>query len=196
MAVLIPVGFAQVTVIMRGPGATKNSTFSLGMDPTSLATVGVALASWSADFTASGAPLHAASMVVGWQYLGLDATYMDDTGPFLFSHSASVTGTKSGSPLPANCAFLIAKRTARGGRAGRGRTFFPPALIGESAVDGQGIIDTAAAAVLQAYWDQWLTAVTADSLPPYLLHSEVGAPNQITAMTLQAQLATQRRRMR
>lgn len=196
MGVLIPVGFMQVTVIMRGPSATKNSTWSLGFDPTTLGGVPAMLGTINSTIQITGNPCDEASMVVGWQYLGLDATYMDDTGPLLFSVRNTVTGTKSGAPLPVNCAFLISKGTARGGRAGRGRIFFPPALIGESGIDGNGIIDSGALPIIQAYWTDWLDDLEAGGAPPYLFHDSVGAPDVITAMTLQAQLATQRRRMR
>lgn len=198
MGVLIPVGYGEGVWIFRAPGGTKNVTMTMGFHNGTVSTVST-VAGDLYDAVNSGVDDNlcmAASMVTGWQLLGTDFTYMDDTGPFIGSYRATTTGTKSGSPLPTNCAFLASKGTATGGRKGRGRWFVPPFVLGESGVDGNGIIDSGALAVVQGYLDAFLAQCDTLSLEPVLLHSAAGTPSPITALTFQAQLATQRRRMR
>lgn len=198
MGTTIPVGYGQATMIFRGPGAIKNATFSMGFHNGSTVTVADTAAAIDDGMRATGGIAVAANMVLGWQYLGVDYTYMDDSGPFLGSARTTVTGTKSGSPLPTNCAFLASKASITGGRKGRGRTFFPPFLIGESGIDGNGIVDSAALAILQDYLDATFLAWTSDAPPlvPVILHEGAGLPAPVTQWELQGQIATQRRRMR
>lgn len=198
MGVLIPVGYGEGVWIFRGPGATKNCTMTMGFHDGSVSTAGT-VAGDLYDAVNSGVSdnlCEATSMVVGWQLLGTDFTYMDDSGPILGSYRVTTTGTKSGSPLPTNCAFLASKGTATGGRKGRGRWFIPPFMLGESGVDGNGIIDSGILPTLQGYLDAVMAQFVTLDLHPVLLHSTAGTPAPITALTLQSQLATQRRRMR
>lgn len=198
MGVEIPVGYSQVVYVFRGPGAIKNSTMTLGVHfGTSADVPDIAANAYDAVTAGTGDNLcEAASMLTGWQFLGTDVTYMDESGPLIASHRATITGTKAGSPLPTNCSFLVSKSSATGGRAGRGRWFVPPFMLGESGIDGNGVIDSGAAAVLQGYLNVFMTQAAATALDPVILHSGAGLPAPITAMTLQPLLATQRRRMR
>lgn len=196
MGTIIPVGFAQVTVVMRGPGATKNSTWSMGASPLGIGGMASLLDSWDEALTLANRPCNTGSMVVGWQYLGLEATYMDDSGPLMYALPGNITGTKDGASMPVNCAFLISKSTASGGRQGRGRIFFPPSLLGESGVNAGGVIDAGIIPTLQAYFDGMLDDMQTALVPPYLLHDGAAVPYEILSLNLQGQIATQRRRLR
>jgi len=198
MGVEIPVGYTQAVYVFRGPGAIKNSTMTLGLHyGTSADVPDIAGAAYDLVTAGTGDNLcEAASMVVGWQFLGTDVTYMDESGPLIASYRETVVGTKSGSPLPTNCAFLVSKSSATGGRAGRGRWFVPPFMLGESGIDGNGVIDSGIMATLQGYLDVVMAQALAIDINPVILHSGAGLPAPITAMTLQPLLATQRRRMR
>lgn len=198
MGVLIPVGYTQVVYVFRGPGATKNSTMTLGAHyGTGSDVEDIAGAAYDLVTAGVGDNLcEAASMLVGWQFLGTDVTYMDESGPLIASYRSTVTGTKDGSPLPVNCSFLVSKSSATGGRKGRGRWFVPPFMLGESGVDGQGQISSGIIPTLQGYLDQVMSQNTAIGFGACILHSVAGTPAEITAMTLQPQIATQRRRLR
>ena len=99
---------------------------------------------------------------------------------------------------PANCAVLVHKRTARGGRRGRGRLFVPWA-ISEGDVDEVGKISTSTVGALQTKFNNLLTQLTTNNVPMVLLHSEgqtpAGAPNLVTSLVVDPLISTQRRRL-
>lgn len=197
MGVLIPVGSGQATFVARAAGATKNSTWSLGYDsPTPGDPTADAEAIFEAISNGSTSPYNAANIVTGWSFLGVDCTWMDDTGPLLGSFFQTVIGTNSTNPMPLNCAILCNKTTAVGGRKGRGRMFLPPTLGTELDVDGAGNIAPSAVAVYQSYITKFRVDLVAAGYTPLLLHSEPGAPTPINSFAIQGQIATQRRRMR
>lgn len=196
MGTIIPEGFAQVTVVMRGPGATKNSTWSMGAAPSSIGGMASLLETWDEALTLANRPCNTGSMVTGWQYLGLEATYMDASGPLMYALPNSVTGTKDGAAMPVNCAFLVTKSTASGGRQGRGRIFFPPSLLGESGIDAGGFLAPGIVPTLQEYFTGMLDDMQVGLVPPYLLHDGAAVPYEILSLNLQGQIATQRRRLR
>jgi hypothetical protein len=119
------------------------------------------------------------------------------TGPSGVSSGSVVAGTESGSSVPANTAVIVRKVTAAGGRAGRGRFYFPG--IAENRVDGGGNIDGTYVDGLQTACGTFLADMVAAGLPPVLLHaagSPITDPTPITALTVLSRCGTQRDRMR
>lgn len=101
----------------------------------------------------------------------------------------------SNAPTP-NAAVLIRKVTGLVGPRNRGRIYLPPATLNEGSVDQAGIMAGANQAVLQAQADSFLTGLGTNGVPMYLLHSDGGPATEVVSLTVQARLATQRRRLR
>jgi hypothetical protein len=110
-------------------------------------------------------------------------------------------------PTPCqNCAPLVKKKTAKGGRKNAGRMFLPPGYTPEIEVSPTGAISNAMLALLQSYLTQFLVNMS-DSVPtppepladlaPVLFHNDQAMePTPLTALTIDPRMATQRQRMR
>lgn len=106
--------------------------------------------------------------------------------------------------MPANVSVLAVKRTARGGRRGRGRLFLPW-YIGQGAMDEAGMIDSSTTTVLQNSFNIFLGLLTTNGVPMVVLHktsdpavihpTPPGPPNLVTSLTLDPMVSTQRRRL-
>lgn len=123
---------------------------------------------------------------------------------------AGTGGATYANPLPQNCALLVHKRTATGGRRGRGRIYMP--WVNEQNVDANGVIATTQLATYQTAWSGILTDLNAldtgtagdfgDTFAHmFVLHSPKGGvsggpPSQVTALQCDSTIATQRRRLR
>lgn len=99
----------------------------------------------------------------------------------------------------AHTAALIHKRSARGGRRGRGRLFIPWCLE-DTYVDEAGAINMALHGnALQTVLNTWRTAMVSAAIPMVLLHrpglSPTGIPDNVTALALDPIVGTQRRRL-
>jgi hypothetical protein len=106
-------------------------------------------------------------------------------------------GTGTSNPLPNNCASLVRKGTALGGRRGRGRMYIPG--IAEANVSNNGTISTTPLATLQTAMNNFQLDIvnTAEVEALALLHSSAPfTPTAITDLKVQPRIATQRRRMR
>jgi hypothetical protein len=116
--------------------------------------------------------------------------------------SLAFTGT--GAPLPQNCAVLVRKVTALGGRRNTGRMFIPGASEGsftETGVFASGLL-TGWQTAMDAFKAAVDAATGVDAM--YLLHSSsvvpvpagFPEPTPVTALKVLPLLATQRRRLR
>jgi hypothetical protein len=137
----------------------------------------------------------AANMTGGYSFLGCTLRAGGGAGgSTVYEAPRLVVGTAPPSALPNNCAYLIHKLTARAGRRGRGRMFMPPYVIAETQVNNNGILDPPDLVGLQGLVDQALPGddfvLFHDILPSVL------APDPITNLVVDRQIATQRRRMR
>jgi hypothetical protein len=146
--------------------------------------------------------------------LDTDASLMRTTTLKGNGSTAFTVGTSIAAPTPGqnlmssttpNCAILVQKRTALGGRQGRGRVYVPFS-INESQVDETGRLLASYVTQMQADMDDYLfgyggTMVIANRLydlpwtnpARQLLAVSKGA--LVTALTVAPMIATQRRRM-
>lgn len=190
MTVNIPVGFMQVAY-----------RFTLTSDPEiMITTVGVdhggdPATTLDAMAAAFASTLSAGDVLSGWSWIGLRGLVGQGTGPpSLVENTTTLNGTGSTAGLPNNCAWLIRKNTALGGRSGKGRSYLPPFVGVEGDVDMRGVLTSAQQLGLQGLVDDWFagfdTVLLHDSLSP------VSTPTPITQFVVDRQIATQRRRMR
>lgn len=108
-------------------------------------------------------------------------------------------GTFSEALLPQNCAVLIHKITAKGGRRHRGRSYHP--FLAEGAADTVGIIGSGTRSGLSGRFNSWLDAQAAADLPLCVLHTvpktgTISLPDAIVTCLVDGVIATQRRRLR
>jgi hypothetical protein len=142
-----------------------------------------------------------------YTFLGVDVTEgsNDGTGETA-SWDEPVDGVGTWRCLPSNCAMLIRKKTALGGRANIGRMFLPAGYIDVSTIEPTGWIGTVDYDRYQSNIDQFFENLVdetttpgspiADFLP-VLLHSVLTRdPTPIVKFAIDRIIATQRQRMR
>ncbi len=118
------------------------------------------------------------------------------TGPSAEVFSATV-GSLGVNGIAPNVALLVSKVTAQGGRAGKGR-FFMPGMTEADTTQG-GDVDAAYLAAAQTAANELYGALEAVTQGPVVLHGPgipQLAPTPITGFSVQARVATQRRRQR
>lgn len=123
---------------------------------------------------------------------------VDGAEDLIAETAISLPGLKSGTMLPPNSAMLLHKRTARGGRRGRGRMYVPWA-IGATEVDEAGVIAGATVTAQQTKATAFLSALGSNGVPMVVLHdpglTATGPPNPVTSLLVDARVGTQRRRL-
>lgn len=114
------------------------------------------------------------------------------------SATSTATGVPAYATPPPNVAILVHKRTARGGRRGRGR-FFLPWMVQANDVGETGNLLAATRTALETACNAFRTLHATDPGPIVLLHrpglTSSGPPDVVTAMQVMALVATQRRRL-
>lgn len=117
--------------------------------------------------------------------------------PIAASGSATFSDGTTSDVAPSNCAVLLKKGTARGGRKGRGRLYLPWA-VGEGQVTDVGTLDPALVASYNSRAASWLANPDATGVSELLLlHTDAadGLGNPLTSLVCDPLLATQRRRL-
>lgn len=197
MGVQIPAGYAQLVYEFSLEGTTHRPTFTMGLNPdpglsaTDIAQLGDDAITGTGSLMSSGAVV-----IDGWALVAVHATLMTESGPLLGDDTSGMVGTATASALPINCALLVSKNTSRGGRKGRGRFYCPPFTIAEGGVDPIGTIGGGDLSAFQAKCDAFFALLDGVDSVPVLLHEDGSLPDQITSLSAQAIIATQRRRMR
>jgi len=140
---------------------------------------------------------------------GVTVKVGNDGPPIMgYSSLAAQPGGKAQNMLPQNCALLVDKLSAEGGRRGRGRLYVP-GFLEEGRVDNVGRLDenlfSDAVASFVALEANFVPANGID-LDPVLLHSPspigtlngtpAGPPTPITSFRVQQTISTQRKRLR
>jgi hypothetical protein len=197
MALVIPPNYSQAVFRWGLAGDAETMVNTLGLDTTSV-TLWEALVDSLAANTRTSLPVSV--ILTGYSFQGVTLYRGQDGGPPAVYESPAVThaGTNAGPPLPPNCAFLLRKRTALGGRKGRGRMFIPAGVgVGEDSVPSTGVLLEAQRAPLATRYNDWINSLGPS---PVLFHDSATpgstAPTPITSFTLEARLATVRRRLR
>lgn len=119
---------------------------------------------------------------------------------------AAVSGSNSSAMTPPQVCALVKKTTGVGGRANRGRTYFPY-MLQQNAVNETGQISSGTLSAFQASLNTFLAQLATDgiplcisnkifnqALPPHHVTS-INFGNLVTAYNLEQLVATQRRRL-
>lgn len=191
---VIPVDFCQANLVFTGVGVPNGAEVTMGFDHS--ANVGDP----DAVASAIGASWDDNIMVL----LGDEVTHVatrvkfgpNATGPDGVE-TVSVTGSGSTADVMPQIAALVQKRTALGGRAGRGRMYIPG--ITEVMIDPGGMLNPEIRDGIQAGLEEWLDELAVLSLFPVVLHgadSPLTDPTTVTSFQVDGMVATQRRRLR
>lgn len=196
MGVLIPVNYAMVALkfSVTGGRAPMFTTFGVNAGTNDAEEVALAVD----DAVVDSSWFIAAAMFISYRLDSIVVTRMTSTGPLGFEHTVNRQGTIPTSlPTPNNCALLVRKVTSRGGRRGRGRMFVPPCSISDANVDGVGVIGTTQLVDQGTKAGNFKLALATNGVPMFLLHSHPDdAPDEVTSLSVQQLMATQRKRMR
>lgn len=191
----IPSGYCQANYLFTGSGVPTGAEMTLA---------------WSLSAFSGSAQDAADALVVAWNQTAIDDMYADTvalsgilvkfgptaTGPSALGVTASVGASTSPAVTP-NTAALVLKQTDFGGRAGRGRMYFPG--IPEVKFDQSGTMDETWRAALETELNDMVAAAILADLSPVLLHgagSPLSTPSPITGLAVSGTAATQRRRLR
>lgn len=193
MTLVIPPGYAQVAYRFLLANDPEEIITTLGVDtdvfPGNLTGATALRDKWTETWGAVG---RSASYTFRGVYLRVG---QDGGPPVVVQVDSLSVGTGSQVPPPQNCALLVKKQTASGGRANRGRMYLPPYPIGEGDITANGVIADGQVTTLQGVINTWLNEVGAY----VVLHdseSPVTTPTPITSFILDRVIATQRRRLR
>lgn len=201
---LIPPGFAQLSIPMRHTGLSRAAVVTFGIEYSEADTPYANILDWvlqqwgetlgaTVDSEVTQGPIEGRFGVTGGEPIGIVGT---DT----------FTSISVDARPPAQVALLIKKSTNRGGRRGRGRMFLPWA-VNETSVSELGVVEAGTLSDFQDAADAFLLAIGTASgedgpNPMFLLHVQSdeqsttpGVPNVVSALEVQALVATQRRRL-
>lgn len=137
-----------------------------------------------------------AGIIAPYSFEGVTVYHQTASGFTVFEGNEPALGTAAGSAIPSNCAVLINKVTAQGGRRHRGRFYFPPVHVAESNVDARGQINSVSflTSLFNEFYDRLIAS--SEIPPPVVFHSDGSAGTLITAFSPDSVIATQRKRMR
>lgn len=191
----IPSGYAQANFVYTGFAVPNGAQWTLGLDVSSYAGDPTDAANdlWTDYDTAGMEAIHAANVVL----VRIDVKFGPaNTGPS-GSKSGSLAGTAGGLADSPNVALLVQKNTAFGGRAGRGRSYIPGVPTGH--INEDGSLTSTYRDAMQLVIDDFYAKVAVQPMTPVLLHglgSPLTVPTEITSVTVDSRVATQRRRLR
>lgn len=147
-----------------------------------------------------------------WQFVGCDVIVGGgEEGHDVGTWNEVSIGQMPNACLPQNCSLLIKKKTARAGRRNSGRMYIPAGYMAEADVSATGEHAGPAHGSYTAYannfYDSLLDTSAPVGQPPasflvMLLHSEppgggeAPVPTEVTSLTVDPIIATQRQRLR
>lgn len=189
-------GYAQIAIQMTHANNPRPAYITFGVQPTSTDPQ-VICGQVQTALVGSGG--FQSSMDSEVQFTEIRCSLGTDGSEDLVGAIAStLAGLNALTSPPSNCAVLVHKRTARGGRRGRGRMYIPW-FVNESSIDEAGLITSSTVTILQSIMNDFLAKLTAQNVPMVVLHDPgktvQGAPNAVVALTPDKIIGTQRRRL-
>jgi len=191
-----PFEYADVSVYVQSSGTTRPAVLTFGVDGGSKTASAIhadiaaslAIATGIKTRLSNGCSFNRVRVALG----------VMDGEDIVHDAPISVAGTLGTAVLPSNCACLVHKRTARGGRRGRGRLFLPWVLP-EGLVAENGIITGSEQVLIQTAVSAWHADLSTRGVPMVLLHqagaSSEGPPDAVTSLSVDGMVSTQRRRL-
>lgn len=192
---ILPNGHAQLRYYFAGAGLPHGAQITMGLN--------VELWAGSADALAAACATAYGDSALGVHQCnsaGLQRTEVKfgplDVGPTGVSGIA-VPGVNGSDQAPPNVAALVKKNTGLGGRAGRGRLYFP--AIPENEIGDAGVLDDTWYGLFVLKWEDFYNELIGLDVIPEVLHnagSPIVVPSPIVTLMPDPVVATQRRRLR
>lgn len=201
MPILSP-GFADCSARISLTGMPRPAFVTFGCDPTATDPNQVAIDVYGAMIS-SGAFLASldSNATLGPVEVRLG---VDGGEPLSGSSVGTSAGLRIADSVSPNVAVLVHKRTARGGRRGRGRMYIPW-YAGDSDVNEDGTLISSRLTTIQNAMITWRSAMITALVPLAVLHNTSapgtehptapGAPDLVTSLVCDPLIATQRRRL-
>lgn len=194
MTLINPVGFAQIVHLFSLAGDPEQMMTTYGVDIAQRGSSAADVAGDERDRFIAAYPV--AGRSADYTYQGVKAYIGQGAGaPIISEAPAASAGTNAMSCPPQNCAVLVRKQSAQGGRAHRGRMFWPPFGLAESNVGNNGQLVADFVEDFQTTMDALATdfglVILHDSTTPGNLQ-----PTVVTNLVVDSRIATQRRRLR
>lgn len=201
--IFIPEGLTQALIRFRLTGDPQEMAITLGVGQAGAdQTAEEEAANIAGAVTAAGSILGSPSeYYTQWTFVGVTTRKQTATGFEVGEEVVNAAGTATGDTLPVNTSMLVKKVTALGGRHNRGRCYMPLVGLDESDIDDNGMIASGELTSQQGRWDTFFDELVAADVVPCLFHYPyTGTPEppetNLTGFVVQAQVATQRRRLR
>lgn len=201
MALEIPADMGVAKIRFRGSGDSQEMITTIGFARNLGATAGECAFDIAEAWTLAFSP---AELANAYAFAGVEVAIGPQGAAEVGYNNRNTIGTANMPALPSNCALLITKITAQAGKAGKGRMYVPAGYLNESEVDANGFLSGGALDQLQSSAHDFFTAAGGGTQPSILswmlFHSTEAAgnslPDQITDLSVEPQIATQRQRMR
>jgi hypothetical protein len=180
-----PAGFAQVNISYNQELLSQVGEVTFGIQAAAYDTAlaNLILDAWQTEFR----PVCFNGHTIG-------PAELRTSGNLVFTSTDPALAGTGGSPgATSQVAYLIRKITDLGGRRNRGRWFLPGVVEGE--VNSGGFLDSGIVVALETAADAFAATLGAADCTVYLLHSDGGAPTEVTSYQVAPQVATQRRRL-
>lgn len=190
MGTIVPAGFAELAFRHVLAGRGDEMVCTIGIEVTGA----MSDSDWGDLADTWGVEIVDATMRSSITFLGMQVRL---PAGVLGTFGTPTVGGGVAAIMPPNNAILVNKHTGLGGRKNRGRFYLPS--VPEGSVDESGVIEAVHLAGLQLAIDDWQTAVAAIADVGFLfvLHSDaLDAPTEITSLTVNPIIATQRQRLR
>lgn len=187
---IIPTGYAQVTHEFGGNGLAFPGAVVYGVDPPGGADPSDLAEALSDAWATYVIPRQNESITLENTVVKFGPNSTGPTGEF----AVTIPGERTGAGSPSNCAVLVKKTTSLGGKQGRGRMYIPGCT--EADVGSDGALDATQQGNWQTAMSNWAAFLAISVAPLVILHGDALTPTPVTAVTVQAVIATQRRRLR
>ena len=196
MGVIVPVGESQAVMRWSLAGDSEFMVCVLGLRDNLISNDPPAIAArfwtaWVQNSLAQGP-----QMGVGWSRGTAFVTTRLSSGPVTVEVGTAISNTGTFTTVPNNCAVLVRKQTAAGGRRNRGRMYLPPFMLPEGDVTPTGVIVANEQGEITAAMIQFRADLLEEDLTPVVQHDDGSPGTPITTFACQGRMATQRTRMR
>lgn len=202
MALVIPPGYAQISILMTQTGDPEPYVITFGIEvaepPLTADNLEAIMALWDTGPGTQQAPTI--------NFAQINAVVGNDGDPTIINvPTPGRSASGSGVGATQNVAYLVHKNSALGGRRHKGRMFVPGVL--EGTVDTVGVVADATLTNWQTQLNSFFTNLDNTGPDPenvenmVILHStsELSAtppPTVVTSLSIDRLVATQRRRLR
>lgn len=197
MPIVIPQGFAQVTIPLRNVALSRPAAIVFGVAMEGVIAQPNTIADTvQAVFENEMCPQLDSGVIVGPTLVRA----RPGPGEPLSGIAATATsGDVDGQTPPPNVAIMIRKQSLQGGRGGRGRMFMPW-WCPESAIDEAGVISGPALGSLQTAADDFLTGLIDAELPMQILHNDDTisgntVPAGVTGLSVDGRVSSMKKRL-